>query len=510
MSIDKMCMAAAVGLGVFTLVTAPAFAADSEESARAEAMNQIPTWAPYGTGNPDNLQETFFRLQRAFVLTSELGGQRELGSVPLWPRGSLKFGRVRILPYLREAAQWESNFFRIDTTPRSGAHPNAAPRTRGRDGAWTHTNQIGAMADTLLDGGRLRLSGTVESKWDLRWSEEDTHKDDWNFDGALGAAYDISRDVWTSVGYRWQRRSGPIETNLTRRYQETNQQIALDLGHDNLFTKNFKARVGVQAIDVDPTKQNALDRSDRTEVNYIARLSYPFWRETTDLFIQGRYRDENRESDELNDGSVTSLDFGISGAIPLAGNEYGGVRGEVSLGFDHGSYENGTFNRGTQVLIRDEDNKDTSLNVRARLQYIMSPRTDWDLTLFRGNQFSYHGNYQITTRTELAFSHNWTCKITTRAAAFWEHVDPSGVTSQKSALTGYTGLRESGPQPSWDRFGFGFGARYPLEDWLDLDASIDTERKNATPARSFQNYRAIVGLTFYMAGLNPPSRRTVQ
>lgn len=488
MSIGKKCMAAAVTMGVFTLVTAPAFAAESTESARAEALNEIPTWAPYGTSNPDNLEETFFRLQRAFVLTSEMGA-RELGSVPFWPRGSLKFGTVRILPYLRQAAQWESNFFRINETPVRGAHPTAAPRSRGRDGAITHTNQIGAMADTLMDGGRLRLSGSVDSRWDLRYAEEEHHEDDWDFDGQLGVAYKVSRDIWTNLGYRWERRSDPIETNLTRRFRRTNQQAIWNIGHDNLFMKNLKARFGIAARDVDASKETGLNRHDRTEVNYVLRLAYPCWRETTDLFVQARWRDENRESDEINDGHVFSMDFGVAGAIPIARNEYGGVRGELSLGFDHGSYEDDTFNRGSQVLIRDEDDEDTNLSVRGRLQYIMTPRTTWDLTLFRGNQFSNHGNYQITTRTELTFTHNWTCKLVTRAATFWENVKPSGLTSPKSALTGYTGIRNTERYEDWDRFGFGVGARYPLEEWLDLDASLDIERKNAYEVRSFSNYR---------------------
>ena len=509
MSIGKTCMAAAVTLGVFTLVTTPAFSAAAAESARAEALNQIPTWAPYGTDNPDNLEETFFRLQRAFVLQAETGA-RELGSVPFWPRGSVKFGSVRILPYLRQAAQWESNFFRINETPARGAHPNAAPRSRGRDGAITHTNQIGALADTVMDGGRLRLSGSIDSRWDLRYASEDHHKDDWDFDGQLGAAYDITRDIHTSIGYRWERRSDPIETNVSRRFQRTNQQAIWDISHDNLGVKGLKGRFGIAARDVDASKQNATDREDRTELTYTARLSYPFWRDTTDLFIQGRYREEQRESDEINDGNTISMDFGVAGAIPLARNEYGGVRGELSLGFDHSGYENDTFNRGTQVLIRDADDEDTSLAVRGRLQYIMSPRTTWDLSLFRGNQFSNHGNYQITTRSELSFTHNASCNLVSRISALWENVDPSGRTSPKSALTGNTGIRESERYEDWDRFGLGLGLRYPIEEWLDIDGTVDMERKNSYPERSYTNYRAVVGLTFYMAGLNTPRRRTVQ
>ncbi len=503
----KKCMTAAVTMGVFTLVT-PAIAAETARTARAEALKEIPKWETYSAEDSGSLEETFFRLQNSFALPAETGS-RALGSVPFWPRGSLKFGTVRILPYLRQAVSYESNHFRTNETPRRGTHPTASPRSHGRDGSVTHVNQIGAMADTLLDGGRLRLSGAIDSQWLLRYASESRHADDWDFDGQLGASYAINKDIRAGIGYRWERRSDPMETNASSRFRRTNQQAVANLSYANIGVRGLKARFGVTTRDVDASKSNetALNRHDRTEIEYKLRASYPVWSESTDLFVQGRYRTEERESDEINDGDVYGMDFGMSGAIPITRNEYGGLRGEVSFGFDSGSYENETYNRGSQVLIRDDSDDETNLSVRGRLQYIATPRTSWDMTVFRGQQFSLHGNYQIVNRLELNVTHNASCKLVSRIGVFWEHVDPSGLVSPKSALTGNTGLKNQQEYEDWDRFGVGVGARYPIEDWLDVDGSIGVERKNSYESRSFSNYSAQVGLTLYLAGLNTASMR---
>ena len=55
--------------------------------AREEAVNELPKWESYGSGNDQSrLDETFFRLAQDFVSTSEVGVRR-LGHVPIWPRG---------------------------------------------------------------------------------------------------------------------------------------------------------------------------------------------------------------------------------------------------------------------------------------------------------------------------------------------------------------------------------------------------------------------------------------
>ena len=101
-------------LGVGGLAT-PSLAQDAGASerkspgdARAEAVKTVPAWAPYGADDDATMEETFFRLAQDFVSTSEIGVRR-LGHVPIWPRGDLKLGRVRIMPYLRESGEWESN-----------------------------------------------------------------------------------------------------------------------------------------------------------------------------------------------------------------------------------------------------------------------------------------------------------------------------------------------------------------------------------------------------------------
>ena len=487
--------AALCALGVFSLCV-PALAQDG---ARDEAVREIPTWESYGATNPEDLEETFFRLAQDFVSTSEIGVRR-LGHVPIWPRGELKVWKIRILPYLRQGVEWDTNIYKRNVTELKRPSPDDK---EGRQTGWTHTNQAGFLADMLMNGGRTRVSMSADSRWQVRYRQE--QPDDWELDSQVGVNHRFNRDVWAAVGYAYERRSDPIEVDFTDRFRRTNNRsfVQVGLDRDIFFGTKADLKVGVNYRDVQP-HETGLDDSDRAETEYFARVSYPFWKKTTRIYGQARYRDDNRESDKINDGNVWGFDLGIAGSIPLREGEYRGLRGDVSVGFDHAAYENETFSDDNGVqYYRDENDRNTSLRLQAALQYIMNPRTSIDLRYLRANQFSFRGNYQITDRVDLTLTTNLSRKLVGRFQAFAERSDPSGLTLAKP-VDGRP--HDTTHHDNVSRGGVGVGFRYPIEDWVDLDVSFDWETRNAEHDNSYSNVRGIMGLTFYFSGLNPPKR----
>ncbi len=517
-------IATVAALGVFTLVV-PALAqsaadaappppptaakavvverrAPPQKAATEEVANELPKWESYGSGNDQNrLDETFFRLAQDFVSTSEVGVRR-LGHVPIWPRGELKFGAIRILPYLREAIEYDSNLYRKSVT---GGPTSGDPRRKGRQTGWTHVNQVGALADTLLNGGRTRISLSVDSRWNVRYRQD--QPDDWEIDSQIGVSHRISDALWTSVGYAYERRSDPIEIQNTRRFKRTNNRAFFKLGADKDILMGTKLRyeAGVDYRDVN-SKENSLDDNSRTETTFYGKLSYPVWRKTTRLFTRVTYRNDRRDTDTLNDGSLWGWDAGIEGSIPLKEGGYRGLRGQLSFGFESAQYDNNNYRDGNQDLQRDDKKRNTSLRVNAALQYIMSPRTTMDLRYGRNNQFSYYGNYQIVDRLDYIFTHSITAKLVGRFQTFWEYSNPSSGYNSPTYADG-TRPRNQARVGTVTRGGVGVGFRYPIQEWVDVDFSIDYERRNGYRSRdSYTNYRGILGLTFYFSGLNPPKK----
>lgn len=521
-------IAATAALGVFSLVMpalaqdapaapgpAPAAPATSQEqpattekkeaeapTVTEETVRELPKWESYGAGtDPDRLDETFFRLAQDFVATSEVGVRR-LGHVPIWPRGEMKVGNIRILPYLREGVEWETNLYKKNKT---GGATAGNPNEEGRQTGWTHVNQVGLLADTLLNGGRTRVSASADSRWNVRYRQD--QPDDWELDSQLGVSHRINEALWTSLGVAYERRSDPIEVETTDRFRRTNKRGFVRLGADKdfLFGSRLNYETGADFRRVD-SREDSLDDHDRTEATYYLKVSYPFWKRQTRIFTRVTYRDESRQSDKINDGSVWGWDAGIEGSIPISEGGYRGLRGQVSFGFDHGEYDDKTYTDGSQELQRDDNDRNTSLRINAALQYIMSPKTSMDLRYGRNNQFSYHGNYQITDRVDYTFTHTITAKLVGRFQTYWEYTNPSSGYNSPTYASGER-PRDQSRVGNVTRGGVGVGFRYPIEEWVDLDLSFDYERRNGYDHRdSFTNYRGILGVTFYFSGLNPPQK----
>lgn len=468
------------------------------KEAREDGVETVPAWKAFGSGDQEVLEETFFRLAQDFVGTSEIGVRR-LGAVPIWPRGELKIGPVRVLPYLREGLEWETNVYRRPATGVANSLLSSDDK-RGRESGWSWVHQLGVMADSRHMGGRLRIALSADARWEDHFSRG--QPDTFQIDTTLGASYRWGNGAWVRGGVAYNRRTDPIEIELAgQEFERDNYNTFLTGGFDKdiFFGSKAKLEVGVRSRDVSPNKRD-FQAVDRTETEFHAKVSYPFWKKTTDVFVRGRYRRENRESHTLNDGDVFGVDFGIQGNIPLMKGQNRGLRGTISFGFDHAGYEDPSFTqRGQRLINGDDDDSHTNLAIRGALQYVISSRSTVDLRLLRTNQFSVFGNFQVVDRADLTYSRNITPRLTGRVSSFLEHTNPSGENPPNG------GPRS--PNRHMSRGGVGVGVRYKLNEWLDADLSYDYERRNAETDRTYSNSRVALGLTFYMSALRPKPRR---
>lgn len=486
--------------------TATAAKPATAKPATEDATKTLPTWEAYGGEGQETIEETFFRLTREFASTAEIG-VRNLGKVPVWPRGELKLGSFRILPYLREGFQYDSNFFQVHRTGEYGSGDCA------NQAGYTWTSQLGALGDMPFAGGRARLTVGADSQWDIRFDDEDEsleplgcgeQEDTWEFVGVAALSYRWPQGTYVRGGYMYERLVDAVEAETSGEFPRHNHRPFFVAGMDKdvLFGSKFRYEVGLNMRDT-VADDGDLDDLDRTETEAYLRASYPFWKETTRLFGRVRYRQDERESEAINDGNVWGTDFGIEGTIPLSEGESRGLRGQLSLGFDAGSYEDENFGVNDD-LVRDENSENVSLAVNAYIQYTISSKSALDLRYIRSNEFSYHGNYQIIDRFDLTFTHRLGKNLIGRLAAFYEHGDPSGRLSYQSETVG-TDLTSE--YPNTNRGGGGFGLRYALNDYADLDFYYNYERRNDR-VNGFANHEAGIGVTIYLNALRPRREST--
>jgi hypothetical protein len=463
-----------------------------------EAIAKLPAWDAYGAGGEASMEETFFRLARDFVMTGD-ESVHPLGHVPVWPRGELKIAGFRVLPFLREGVRWDDNYYQ---QPNTGV----ASDVHGRQAEWTHENEIGVMADTALMGGRLGISTTIDSIWDIHYGH-DAPPDQWNFEGQLGARYSWPSGVWISGGYRYNRNHDPADlpNGNSTDYGTRTHGAFFNVGFDRdiFFGSKLQFEFGVSTRDV-KADDSVYSDVNRTETTVFGKASYPFLKNNTArLFVLVSEEFAKRDSEAINNGNTTSVNFGIEGSIPLREGEYRGLRGQVSVGFQHGLYENNTYQQGSQTLRADGNNRsDTTLQLLAALQYVMSPKTTTDLRYSRQAEFTTHGgNYSIIDRVDLSASHTFTRQLSGRVEVYYEHESPTGDAPAQAV----TGTDISSSAPDINREGAGVGVRYAINEWLDVDLSANIENRN-DHANSYKNYEGLLGLTFYLSALTPRTR----
>jgi hypothetical protein len=461
---------------------------EAERRARAEAVAALPTWESYGAGGEAGMEETFFRLARDFVMTSD-EGIHPLGHVPVWPRGEFKIAGIRVLPFVREGVVWDYNYYR---QPETGDFAG----DNGRKPQWTHQNEIGAMGDLSLMGGRLGIASTVDSIWNVRYGH-DAPKDTWDFEGQIGATYRWPSGVWIAGGYRYNRTHDPDDLPVSPKtdFGRTTNGAFFNLGFDRdiFFGTKLQFEFGVQTNNERADDQIYSDLN-RTETTVFGKASYPFLgRNTCRAFLLLSETLNQRDSEAINNGNTLNVSFGVEGSIPLREGEYRGLRGQVSLGFQSGHYEDNTYTQGSQTFVQDKNSYDTTLMAIVALQYVMSPRTTLDLRYTHDVEFSFYGNYQEVDRIEFSATHTFTRQLVGRADVYYEHENPSGYSPQQPL----NGIDLSKPAPNVNREGGGVGLRYAVNEWCDLDLSVNAENRN-DHENSFRNYEGVFGVTFYL------------
>ena len=465
-------------------------------SAREQAIEDVETWEAAEGGKPETLQEAFFRLSRNFVATSD-DGFRRLGTVPLWPRGEFKLGDIRLFPYLRQAAEWESNFYRT---------PEDSPQDEQSE--WTHVNEAGALADLALMGGRLHISAGIDAIWRLRYGS-DAPDDTFDVDSQFNVEYAWPSGVWVRAGAAYIIRNDPDDlpsigaTNFER--TQTRTYFTLGTDRDIFFGSRFRFEMGVQT-NFEEAEEDVYSDLDRDEYIAYVKASYPFLKDTTRIFGIARYRWDNRDSEEINDGEAVGMSVGLEGSIPLSQGAYRSLRGQISVGFDTAVYDNDEFQSGSNTVVADDNDEATTANVVVGLQYLMSPRASIDVRYLHQAEFSFYGNYQIVDRVDANFTSNLTRRLTGRLSAFYEHTNPSG-SFPRETIPPTPG---TGDAPDTTRIGIGAGLRWAWTDWMDIDLSTDMERSNSDLDTDYVNYRAIVGLTFYLNALTAKPRRAAE
>lgn len=483
-------------------VAVPALAQDSSAGAKPKsdrdaAVETMPTWESYGAGEPESQEETFFRLSRDFVTSSDMSIQR-LGSVPIWPRGELKIFGLRLMPYLRQAVQWDDNYYKQ-------SQAGNAPNSKGRDSVWTHISEVGVLGDAALMGGRLTLATSIVSTWNQRYGN-DSAPDTWDFNGQVGATYTSPQGAWVAGGLTYERRHDPADIPLYSNDFGRNRSGAFlhfGLNRDIFFGTKLRFEFGVDSSNY-VAHDNTYNAMDRTETVFYGKVSYPFLKnDTARVFVLAREKLMFKDYSGLNDGKSFGMSVGMDGSIPIRDGEYRGIRGQVSVGFDSALYDNNTYTAGSQTIVNDTNNRNsTTANVQVALNYVMSPKSTADLRYIHDAEFSFYGNYQVVDHVQFTFSHNFTRQLTGRFQAFYEHTNPNGQSPQASIPSNTISQGAN----NVNREGAGLGLRYAINEWMDVDLTANVENRNDHTVNSFRNYSGILGLTFYLNALVPQAQ----
>lgn len=444
-------------------------AAEAAEMPEEESgMREAPTYEEPmdSTGEEASPQDTFYALAQDYIFLSEIGGRRP-GQVPVWPRGAMHLGPVQIFPYLEGRVGWTNNVYDSEAEKRS----------------FFATEGGGIAGKYSFLGGRASLSfGGDYRHFDYFSGQSDSYSE-WT--AGLGASYSFPFGLWVKAGVKWEHLVNPVDIQYAGRLERDQIYPYVNVGLDNAFGNKINIEVGVQYFDAQ-FKNSAFDTGDRETWNGWVRASYPFYRDTTRLFVQYDYFRSNRQSNRLNDlNGGHELSGGIEGTFPITKSER--LKGEIGVGYRrdlYGSPHN--IYIGTETLQTDNDSRRGVVTVHAALQYLIGAKTSADLRLLRTLAFSPSANYQVINRADLSLTHNCMQNLVSRIGTFIEYSDQSDPQGSYTKGGNFT------------RFGVGIGSRYLLLDNCDLDFSIDWSKRNTSRSGyGTEVFTASLGFTYY-------------
>jgi hypothetical protein len=409
-------------------------------------------------------QDSFMILAEDYIFLSEIGG-RGPGNVPIWPRGAMKLGPVQIFPYLTGRIGWTNNVF----------------DDKSKGASWYGVEGGGVAGKWDLAGGRASFTFGGDYRHTDYFSGENVSFSEWT--GGAGFGVTFANGVWVKGGVKWEHLVDPVDIQFVGNLKRDQVYPYIDLGFDNVFGNKFNLQFGVRYFNAQYAG-SSFDTANRSDWNANARLSYPFLKDTTRVFLQYDFFYGRRDSSRINDlSSGHELTGGIEGEIPLTKSER--LTGEIGVGYRNDLYgPSRMLSIGTGTYPTDNNRRTGILTVYGVLRYLAGPNTSMDLRLLRTLQFSATSNYQILDRADFGLTHNCLRSLVSRIGVFAEHIDPSGARSQ-------------GATPM-TRFGIGVGSRFAIQDNADLDFAVNWARRN-TSRQGFDTATldASLGLTIH-------------
>jgi hypothetical protein len=429
-----------------------------------EAIEEVPTYedstlSPFAAPYEERVTDSFFRIAQDFLYTSEIGA-RTVGHVPLWPRGPLKLGPVLLFPYVTASLGWTSNVYQDED----------------EDSSWYASAGGGLAGEYIFLGGR----GSVTFGADLtyrRYFTRDDNATEWVT--GIGIGYKFPRNWWIRAGVKWEHLSDPIRIEDKGELERDQIYPYLDIGVDEVFGNKINIEAGIDFRYAN-YEEREFKTSDRREWDFHLKVSYPFLKDQTRIYVRYDYTWADRRSRRINDqDGGHQLSAGVEGLFNVT--KSGRLRGFIEFGYRRNMYDGpNSFGLGTDTIYTDDDDAHGILTVGAGLEYLMGAKTSVDLRYLRDLEFSASSNYQVIDRLDLGLTHNITRCLLGRLAGFFEHGDPS----EGSSFT---------------RYGAGLGFRYVFDPNIDFHADVDWSRRNTSKVGYDHSVvTATLGATYYI------------
>ncbi len=430
------------------------------------AIAEVPTNTPTYRGNllyprfqDESPHEAFMRLAEDFLYTSEIGGNSFAGRVPVWPRGAIKLGPFQIFPYLVGSISWSDNVYEDEREKSS----------------WYWTAGGGFTGAASFSGGRGSIGFGLDYRYEDYLQQDDLNNSEWVASVHVGYAFPFG--LWFRAGMKYEDLTRPVGSDYTSRSPRTHFTPFIDMGFTNAFGNKVNIDFGIQYENTDFAR-DAYETGDHNTTRVWVKVSYPFIKESSRLYVRYEYTWESRSSNAqnpLNNGN--ELVAGIEGAIPL-------TRTEKLVGFLEVGYQAANFagpDLITHNTVTDDDSSPGSGVLRARLRYRLGPKTSMDVSVVKDMEFSTRGNYADRWFSDYNVTYNLARRLVTRGTAYLEWTKASG---DNTTVT---------------RFGFGVGARYLLTENFDLFSDLNWNRRNTIRAGWDTSWVTFtLGVTIYL------------
>jgi hypothetical protein len=430
-----------------------------------ESWMELPT-------DEETPQQAFLRLAEFTIRRSEIGATTP-GRIPIAPRGALKAGPVIVFPYMGASVGYKNNAF----------------QTEPEDGTGFARGFAGFTASYPFLGGKASLDAGADVHY---WEHFDNDVDDyWEWVTGVSATWTFYRGAWVTGGVKWEHLADPISAEFSGKAERDQIYPYVDFGFADAFGNKTKLEFGLE-YQYSGYEDQEFETAERDEYSAWVKVSRPFVKDKSRVYLRYTYRWRKAESERINDlDGSHEVTGGIEGAIPFTRSER--LTGFVEVGYRYDAYDTGTYQDGGDTIETDDDDSFGGLTGALALRYLAGPKTSLDLRGSRNFEFSTQGNNPIVSRVDFSATHNVTKLLVARLGLFWERNHRSG----RETLLGDPDERQRVGNIS-QRYGAGVGGRYKLDEAVDLDGSVDysvTNTRGGGP--DFTEFIVQIGITLY-------------